>query len=811
MRVREDSQTGKKTSWGLLAGVGLISFSLLALEITLTRLLSVMLLYHYVFIVVSLALLGLGAGGIFVYLFRRNLTAEAPRYDVLAKSASLIALSIPLAVLIMVLVGYVEFLGNAILVYGVLLFVPFFFAGKLFAEVFRMFPAMSARIYGADLTGAALGSLGVIFLLDALGAINTSFLLGMVVGAAALLFASKLLGRSTRQVIASASSLLLTVAILGANMLGAYLPDVPIVDVSPGKEMSLAISEPSSQGEIIESRWSAFGRTDLVKFNQRPGQMKLYVDGTAGSPMYQFTGNLGDPGEEVSRLKDTFTGYFPFFFLSPAEKQNALLIGPGGGRDIVMALMGGIEEITAVEVNADQIDIVRAYSEYNGGILTRFSNVRVVVDEGRNFLKRQPEQYDLIFLSLPVTQTSRSLEGYALTENFLFTTESISDYLEHLTDEGQLIVVSHDDFTTWKLLAVSLAALEEKGLSTQAAMERIYLLGLSTPGTYPLFVLKKTSLAPAEAAILHEKMRQLGYTPTLSYFPQVKEKGMVNELLFDLSRGQITFNEVKRNLARNAGIDVSPVTDNRPFFYKIDIGLPSQVSLVLWLSVGLMLVALTVPALVWRRRPAGQKVQHPSKRPARPVVLRALFLFSMLGIGFMLIEISLIQKFMLFLGQPVLSLTIVLFSLLAGSGLGSLHSGRYAPETLTRKIVTFSLATMAIAVAYALVLPVLFEWLLGLALAVRLLVTAVLLFPLGFAMGHLFPLGMRGLKQGTAEDYIPWVWGVNGVGSVLGSVATIAIAMTAGFAQALLAGAGCYLLTALVFAQHHEGTLRRLR
>lgn len=810
MRMREESG-GNKSSWILLAGVGLISFSLLALEITLTRLLSVMLFYHYVFIVVSVALLGLGAGGIFIYLFRRQLTAKAPQFSVLAKSASLIALSIPLSIFLTVQAGYVEALRNNILFYGVSLFIPFFFTGKFFAEVFRMFPAASARIYGADLTGAALGSLSVILLVDTLGAINAGFLLGVVVGIAALLFTAGRLRDSPRAVMTPAGSLLLTLTMLGANLAGAYMPDVPMVDVSPSKEMSLALNEPSGQGELIESRWSAFGRTDLVKFNQRPEMMKLYVDGTAGSPMYRFTGNLNAPGDEVSRLKDTFTGYFPFFFLSPEEKNNALLIGPGGGRDILLALMGGIEQITAVEVNADQVDIVRSYSDYNGGILNGFPNVRVVIDEGRSFLKRQREKYDLIFLSLPVTQTSRSLEGYALTENFLFTTQSINDYLEHLTEEGQLVVVGHDDFTTWKLLAVSLSALGEKGLSTKAAMERIYLLGLSTPGTYPLFVLKKAPLSLAQVSTMHEKMRQLGYAPALSYFPQIREKGMVNELLFALGSSQITFDEVKRNLARNVGIDIRAVTDNRPFFYKIDIGLPSQVALVLWLSLGLMVAVLVVPAWFWRRRVSGTKVQQAAMRPSGTMTLRILFLFSVLGIGFMLIEISLIQKFMLFLGQPVLSLTVVLFSLLAGSGLGSLKSGRTLPEALTGKIVFASLITFAIAVTYALTLPVLLAWLLGLTLAIRVLVTAVLLLPLGFFMGHLFPLGMRWLKKGAAEDFIPWVWGVNGVGSVLGSVATITIAMTAGFTQALLAGASGYLFIALVFAQGDERTAQRRR
>jgi len=798
VRVREEGQTDRKAHWVLLAGIFLVSFSLLAFEVALTRLLSVMLHYHYVFIVVSLALLGLGAGGIFVHLFRRDVSAGLAQFGALAWYASLIALSIVLSVILMIGINYIGFLKGNLVAYCILLFVPFFFTGILLAQVFRAFPAFSARIYGADLVGAALGSLGVILFLDSLGGINTVFVLGVIVSVAALLFALKPTKQDPRRMITALVSFLITISLLGVNLFSAYLPEIPIAGINPDKEMSLALNEPSYQADIIESRWSAFGRTDLVEFKQRPEMMRLYIDGTAGTPMYQFNGNLSAPGDEIKRLQETFSGYFPFFFLSSTERNNALAIGPGGGRDVLLALMGRVAKITAVEVNRDIVEIVRDYSWYNGDIFTKSENVNVVIDEGRNFLKRQKEKYDLIILSLPVTQTSRSLEGFALTENFLFTTQSMHDYLEHLTDEGQLVVVSHDDFTIWKLLAITFAALSERGVSQETAMSQIYLLGLSSPGVYPLFVLKKTPFTPAEATVRYEKMRQLGYNPALAYFPQIKGEGVVNQLLSDLSRGRITFNEVKKNLARNLSIDVSSATDNSPFFYKIELGLPPSVSLVLRLSLLAMVLILLVPILFRRQSPSA-KTSRPVKRRASALPYSVVVLFSMIGIGFMLIEISLIQKFTLFLGQPILSLAVVLFSLLVGSGLGSLYSGRVTPDGMGKRIVVTTLVIFLVTGIYAFLLSFLFERLLGLALTPRLLITVILLLPLGFLMGHPFPLGMRWLKETQAENYIPWLWGLNGIGSVLGSVGTIAIAISLGFTQALLAGATCYLLASLVF------------
>ncbi len=782
----------------LLEGIFLISFSLLALEVTFTRLLSVMLLYHFVFAVVSLALLGLGAGGIFVHFCRRGVPEGDRRFTILARYAGLIAVSIPLTVLAMVGLGYVEAVQGNILAYGLLLFIPFFLTGMLFAEAFRMFPGISSWLYGADLVGAALGSLGIILLLDVLGGINTGFLLGLTASIAGLVLAAAVLRSRGREVILPAVSLVIVGGLLTVNLTGAYLADIPVAGTNRAKEINVALSGSSGAGRIIETRWSAFGRTDLVAFANRPEEMKIYIDGTAGTPMYRFNGDLDNPNEAVADLKTGFTGYFPFLSLSGAEKDNALIIGPGGGRDVLLSLMGGVDEITAVEVNRELIEIVREYADYNGGIYTDYTSVNVVADEGRNFLKRQQRKYDIILLTLPVTQTSRSLEGYSLTENFLFTTDSIQDYLEHLTDEGRLVVVTHDDITTWKLFSISLAAFAERGVSNAEAMEQIYTLGLSTPGTYPLYVLKKTPFGAAEAAARHKTMLELGYDPALSYFPHIEEPGMVNPLLREMSLGRVSFPDIEGNMAQRFGLDISPATDNSPFFYKLETGIPRPVSLVFWPSVAVMALVTTAPLFVWKRGASGRNSPPKARRRhGRPA--RAILLFSLVGIGFMLVEISLIQKFVLFLGQPVLSLAALLFSLLVGAGTGSLYSSRFAAEKLGRGITLASLAVATVVVAYALLIPPVFGQLLGLPLAARMLAMIAVLIPLGFLMGFPFPLGIRALKEKDMEKYIPWMWGINGVGSVVGSVTTIVIAVVFGFTQALLVGAACYLAVFLVF------------
>ncbi|HEY51361.1 MAG TPA: hypothetical protein G4O20_06100 [Dehalococcoidia bacterium] len=788
--------------WILLIGVFLISFSMLAFEITLSRLLSILILYHYVFAIVSLALLGLGLGGIFVYLFRSQTPVSSNRFGPLAVLASFISLAMPISAILMIQIGYLDSALNSILFYCFLLFFPFFFTGIFLAEVFRTFPEISARIYGADLAGAALGSLGIIFFLDALGAINTSFFLGITAAIAALLFASRIFKRSTWRAALPIASFIIAVILLATNSSVAYLSDIPIIGKNPNKDIHRALYERSSPARIIDTRWSAFGRTDLVEYTEYPAQMEIYLDGTASAPMYQFNGNPESPNASVQDLKTTFSGYFPFYFLTGDEKDSALIIGPGGGRDVLLTLMGGVNRVTAVEVNPDVVDMVREYRQYNGGIYNDFPNVQVVVDEGRNFLKRQTEKYDIIMLNLPITQTSRSLEGYSLTENFLFTTESINDYLDHLTDEGRLMVVTHDDFTAWRLLAISLASLDQKGIQNAEALKQIYMFGLSSgESVYPCFVLKKTPFTPEEALVRHEKMVELGYEPLLSYFPHLEDEEMVNPTLQSLASGELSFRQIA-DVATEMGMDLSTVTDNRPFFYKIDAGLPQPVSLVFWFSFALMLLVLAGPPAYWYLRSPGRRGQTRRRQRTKNGLIRPVFLFALIGIGFMLIEISLIQRFILYLGQPVLSMAVLLFSLLLGAGLGSLYSGRLTREVIFKGITTAAIFIAVLAIAYIFLIPLIFHQLLGLDLALRLLVMVVMLVPLGFIMGFPFPLGIRALKAMEMDGYIPWMWGLNGVGSVLGSALTIVIAISFGFAQALLLGAICYLLVFLVFIKY---------
>ncbi|MFH1646924.1 MAG: hypothetical protein ABID71_04430 [Chloroflexota bacterium] len=776
----------------LLAGVFLLSAGLLALEIAFTRLVSVVLSYHYLFLVVSLAMLGLGLGAVFVRF------SNTPSPDADGGGSRRLAIFAGLFSLSVIFTGMAATFFTGFLLLAFLLFIPFFFAGMFLATVFRTYPSFSGKIYGADLIGAASGSVIVILGLNAIGGPNTVLVIGIVLASVSLLFATGIRRNRVRVTWLPAFSVIAAVFLLWTNLANPQLERLA-VSTDPTKEIHHALNTPGLGGEVIDTRWSAFGRTDLVAFRNDPSQMAIYIDATAGTPMYRFNGDLDNPPPKVQELK-TFPGYLPLQSLKDGEKDNALIIGPGGGRDILLTLMGGVRRITAVEVNRDFVNVVKDYAAYNGGIYTDFDNVSVYVDEGRSFLRRHREKYDIIMLSMPVTRTSRSLEGYALTENFLFTTDSIKDYLEHLTDEGRLIVVAHDITEIFRLFSVSVTALGQLGIDSQAAVGRMYTLGADE---YPVFVMKKSPLEPEEIVALHGLIDQPGYNMKTSYLPGIgesaspgaeadvgfDENSMLNPIFTAIGNGTVSFNDLLLEHGEHH-LDISPVTDDSPFFYNLVKGLPGNVPLVLWVSAGILF--LTMLASLRRK-----------KRPAPPagnsgMIIPAIF-FSFLGIGFMLAEVSLFQRFTLFLGNPVLSMAVSLASLLVGAGLGSLYSGRFSPERLTRVISIVSLTITLALVVYAFSLPPLFRLLLGLELPIRLAVSALLLALLGFFMGFPFPMGLRLLKEINRVDYIPWAWGINGLASVFGAVLAVAIAIGSGFTYALLTGAGLYLMLFLMF------------
>jgi SAM-dependent methyltransferase len=765
------------------AGVFLTALAYLAFQIAASRLLSLLLSYHFVFALVSLAMLGLGLGGVIARYAFAKILSPRDSLGILAGANAAAGLAILAGLVVVLRIAERPWIGDPagmLIVLGILS-VPLICAGVAFAQLFRSFGAISGRVYGADLAGAGLGCLGVIWALDQVGGVGSLLLAAALAAAGAVAFAWP--GRASNGGAAGATMIVFAVLglVLAAFLVGQYDPHVP-VGSNPQKEIHDAMAGPGA-GELEASRWSSFGRTDLVSFGDRRGYKDLYIDGTAGSPMYRFTGDFTQPGTAVEALVNAFPGYFPFLFRPGADGERALVIGPGGGRDILLARMAGYGHVRAVEVNPDLVELVRRQSVYNGDLFGPRDDIEVIVDEGRSFVRRDDGRYELVMLSLPVTHTSRSRDGFALTESFLLTAEALLEYVDALSPTGELVIIAHDEAAVLRLLTTAISAMAGRGHSARDVMARSYVLG-SFP--YPVFVLRQDPGTAERSRAMMAEARQRGYSLVSSYFPKIAIPGAVSPVLQALEQGRMSVEDLVRQAAER-GVDISVVRDDSPFFHHFEVGPPAAVTAVAAIAAVLALVVLVGSAAgAWRGRTRSHgRFLYPG-------------LFFLLGLGFMLIEVSFIQRFMLYLGQPVHVLAVVLFALLFGMSIGSIASNRVA---VTRIAPVLAAAGLAGAVSLALVaalLPPVFDATLALPLPARIAIAAAALVPLGIVLGVPFPLGIRALVFAGEADRIPWMWAINGIASVLGAAAAVLGAMQYGLSQVLLASVLCYAGVAVI-------------
>jgi len=780
----------KEGKFSIFTGVFFISFATLMLEIGMTRIFSVLYEYHYAFLAVSLGISGLGAGAIF---FHSKLKGSQYEHWALEVSGQGFSVAILLMLFIIIFVPGLNFVYFTAL----LAISPFLFAGIFLSASFERLAENSGKLYAVDLLGAALGSLLVIFALK-LGGVAVALISGLLASFASISLISNRGKEGLKRKIAT-FSLIPTVLliVLFLNIFFGFLGPIPF-SLSSQKEMLNIKNHPFYEAQIAETRWSHFGRTDLVKNTMDESEMVFFIDGTAGASMYKFKGDFENISDNaVSELRNSYTGYFPISLLPSEEKRTVLIIGPGGGRDILSAKLAGADKITAVEINPDFVHLARKYSDYNGGIFNQKNDISVIIDEGRSFLRRSKDKFDIIFLSIPITKTSRSPEGYALSENFLFTVESVNDYLDHLTENGRIIIVVHHDLEVFKLLFLTLEVFEKKGLNAQEALNHIYTTG---PPMFQVFVIKKSPITREEAEIIHNgAMLERHYQANSMFIPYVsqhlhkipmREGGalsvqMLNEVILGLSEGKYN----PEDIIKSANIDLKPNSDDNPFFYKMRKALPEEVTILLVLSLILTAFAMLI-------KPS---FKPPKKRILirRDILFRGLFFF--IGVGFMLIEIPLIQKFTLFLGQPVYSLSILLFSVLVGAGIGSYLSERIRKVSDTAKLIIAGLIIALIMIVYLGLLPNIFGMFLGTSIFIRMFISVGLFLPVGLVMGVPFPTGIRMIHALGMTAQVPRMWAINGFSSVFGSILAISLAIIWGFKLSLMMGALFYLLVTILF------------
>jgi hypothetical protein len=761
-------------------GVGLnilvVSAVVICFEIIATRISSLIFVQNYAFIILSLAILGLGSGGIYSYYRikpEEGSTANPRIFSLfmMLSGVSLIAF-IVLEILLSITSPYIYFF---------FLLFPFFFAGIVYAEFFSHYASAGFRIYALDLIGAALGSVLSLYIFSLFNAANAVLFLALV------LFISSINYLNIEKI----KQALLYLALIGLAIVltvfgkREFLGNIPIGNF-PEKDIYYTYDDPNISPAIIDSRWSIIGRSDLVEYNNQNIVKDLFIDGAAGSQMYKFNGNTAQHDTLLDKVLLHRSTTIPFLFLTKEERENMLVIGPGGGGEILTAILGGVQKITGVEVNPDFVEIVKQYSDFNGGIYTKFPGVKIEVAEGRHFIKSIRQHYDIIVLALPSTKQLQNIDGLASNENFLLTVEAIKDYLQNLTQNGQLILTVHNRWELVRLIVTTLYAFKENGVDDSHAINHYVILGSDYA---PTMVIKKSAYTVDDIKAIVQAAKSLpADLPRVTYLPFLNNpvnNEVENILLQEIKDRRSSLEQI---IASNSS-DISPVRDDSPFFYKVNKGVPGDFADLLIATSVVALLSVIIPLRKIKSRPGKNR-----KTKAEEKVLLPLFVFIGIGIGFMILEISLLEKFILYLGSPAIALSILLGSLLVGMGVGSFFGGRIYSQDVVKRLKHISGLIVIAGVLLVVIHPFILNEFLAYGLVIRAIVCFVLLTPFGFLLGIPFPTAIQLLKENNLVKYIPWMYGVNGIMSVLGSVLSVILSMLWGFTLSCFAGLSMYLI-----------------
>ena len=810
--------------------VALLSAAVIGYEILLTRLFSIIQWHHFAYMVISLALLGFGAAGTFVMLARRWLErhfsaafgAGAAAFGVLAFGCFAIAQRIPFNALEIAWGGW-QLVW--LLVLYVLLALPFFFAASAICLAFLHFKERLGLLYRFDLIGAGLGAplvLGLFFLGPPALSLKVLALAGVITGAIVAVPAFRRTGAGALAGLALAAAIALPVAAPGAWS---------ALRISPYKGLSVALTAPDA-GIVAERHgplgWLAMVESPTIPLRHAPGlslkseamppeQRALFTDGGSLSAVARFDGDL-----TTLAYLDAQTAALPYRLLA---RPHVLVLGAGGGEEVLRALHKGARRVTAVELNRQLADLMRReLGDFSGRLYER-PDVDLHIAEARTFVARSDNRYDLIQLALIDSFSAAAAGVFALNESTLYTVEAFDAYLDHLAPGGLLAV------TRWiklpprqalKLIATAADALAGRGVADAA--RRIALVRGWKTST---LIVKNGALAPEDIAAIRDFAEDRGFD--IAWLPGMGEAEANRFNRLDAPH----FYRGARALlgdGREAFVDgykfaLEPATDDRPYFFHdfkwaalpelLALGAGGGLAHVEWgyviLVATLVQAALVSAVLIllplWFGR-AGAGTLSWSR-------WRLVLYFLALGFGFMFVEMAFIQRFVLFLGHPLHAIAVVLAAFLVFAGLGSGYAERLERILAGRLPRIGGLAVIAAAIAglagiYVGVLPALLNALLALPEGARIALAVVLIAPLAFLMGMPFPLGLARLAR-DAPGLIAWAWGINGCASVMSAVLATVLAVHVGFTAVVGCALVIYLIAGAVFAGGRGGVVRSER
>lgn len=808
------SETGVVT-WRTYAGLFLVTLATLMYEILLTRIFSVTMFYHFAFIALSVAMFGMTVGALIVYLKPGYFTEErAPRQ--LAVFALLFGISIVFSFLTQLVIPFavhpsITWLYGLALWYAVLA-LPFVLSGICVSIALTRFPRHVSRLYAADLTGAALGCLLVVAVLAVTDGPTAVLSVALLASLGALFFLPPNGGRSLRRLtrgsVASLAVVVSLEALLAANQtpllrimwVKGKLEPPPLYEVWNSFSRVTVIGDPEKNNAPVREPFG-WGLSRSCPVAEAPAQLGLFIDAAAGTVLTQFDGDTAPLGY----LKCDITNLVHYI----RTGSRVFLVGAGGGRDILSALTFGQASITAAEINGNIMGTVNGRFGDFTGHLDRNPRVRFVRDEARSYLARDRESYDAIQISFIDTWAATASGAFVLTEHQLYTQEAFSIFMQRLAPKG-VLSVSRYYFEglpgeMYRLTALAKTALGELGVTdvrSHLVVAKIDYDGTPWWSPTPLppgvgvgtILVSREPFTDRDLDVLEDVARKMGFelvfTPRRSTDPNFTAIARATDL---------------RAFAAKFPLDISPPTDDTPFFFQMlhlrDVLSPASwlqgantvnmvalflLAALLCVVLGMTFLCIVVPLFLTRKRVAlgGSG---------------ALFVFfGAIGLGFMLIEVAQLQRLTVLLGNPTYGLTVVLFTLLLSAGLGSYATERWDGTSTMGGARWALLAIPVTLLVFGALTPVLVRSSYGLGVSVRIAVAVAVTFPMGLVLGTAFPLGMK-LAAGRAKPLMPWLWGINGAASVSASVLGVTIALVSSISTAFLTGVFCYVAALAAF------------
>jgi spermidine synthase len=772
-------------------GTFLIAFTTLALEVTLSRLLSVITWYHLAFFAISTAMLGMTAGATTVYLkphwFTRDKLADS-----IAGACLGYALVVPAALIVLCTIALPVDLESslmsllAVIMATMACSLPFYFSGIAVTTVLTKSDLPIGKLYASDLIGASLGCLFVLAGLGVFDAPSLILLCGSLGALSSLIFARHSRSFRLRR---------LTLVTLVVLMLWAPFNSF----VSRGIRPRVVKGKIQRTTRLYLEKWNSFSRVDVYKqsigepqyWGKSPRapedieaiQHRMRIDGGAATVIRKFSST-----EDIDHLRYDVTNIA--YFLRP--RGGACIIGVGGGRDIQSAILFGHERIVGLDVNPIFIDLLKNNFREFAGIADR-KNVSLVVDEARSFLTRTKETYSIIQMSLIDTWAATGAGAFSLSENALYTVDAWEIFIDRLSEDG-IFTVSRwynpqNLGETGRVVSLAVASLLRRGVTHPADH-----IAMVTTGRISTLLLSKRPFSARDIAVLKRVSSDLEYG--IAILPAAVP---LDETLRDIvSAGSL---EGLKAAIADKTLNYEPPTDENPYFFnmlRLDRLAPAfsaepgvlRGNLVATRTLARLIVALLLITLATIVVPLVTRARAARPAGGSQVFWSGALYFSLIGAGFMFVEIALIQRLSVFLTHPVYALGVLLFTMIASTGVGS-YLSEYLPLTRRPWVFLYPIAAAVAVLVTPVILPMWLSYLTTSGMLVKIVASIIVISPLGLILGLFFPTGMR-LTSKVSAGETPWFWALNGIFGVSCSALAVFFSIYFGTSTNFYIAAVCY-------------------